>query len=1266
MKNRNNFLILLIIFLCKLNVSVAQIDTAFWFAAPWTTPDHWYRDPIKLHISTFSAPTTTVRITQPAAIAPNKYDTVVVIPANSNFDYTFWRDAAVSATNYAYDSLEVKPADAVLPYGLYISASSNITVVYDIVSRAPNFYNPETFSLKGQNGLGTEFVCPFQTKWYNQFRGDQPGSPPGVVQPKQQINIVASKPNTVVWINPKTNVVGHPANVTYSILLVNAGDAYTIENMVQNTDVPGNNLSGTVVFSDKPIAVTVCDDSVRTPGGGCNDVIGDQIVPVDIVGNKYIVNKGAMYPASLEGIYVVATRNFTKVDITDVFSTSVYLNKGDTYFYNITQPLTYVESDSSVYLWQASGTGCEAGAAILPPLSCAGSSLVAFSRNTNQNFNLNIVCTASAISTFTLNGSTTLITPAAFSPVPGTGGLYMGAQIPFSSTVLPIGSYTVGNSSDVFSLGVFDGGLSTGGLFHYMSSFLRRTSIETSSVNPICANTPSVALSGIISGGAITGIWTTANGTGSFAPYTSTLNTISTVYNLSSADTALGTIKFYLTSTGNCKPVRDSLLVKVNQRPKLTLSSSNPIQCKNNVQPFNLSGTVINATGGAWSGGNGGSFGSLGINTTYTPSPADIAAGVITFTLTSQGPLPGCSNITKTYTVGLVNPPTVNAGPDITVCTNTQSFVLNGSVSGTTVTPSWNLSSTGNFNPGSSSPTGTFFVSQAFLSQSSVVFTLTAPPDGFCNAVQDVFTVSIVPQPTVNAGSDFTVCAANVIVPLSGTVSGNTNTGLWSTSNGSGSFLQFGLSSATYTISQNDTLNLSHINFILGSTGGLCPSVNDTLRVTLVKSPVVTVGTATAACESNPIQLNGQVNGFSTTNVWSSSSGTGSFVPNNTTLNALYFPSNGDLVNGFVTFTLTATSSACPPVSKSYIANFVKAPNANFNLASSACINSPLIFNNTTQNNGTSNVSYTWQFGNGISSTVQNPTHTYTSTGVYITTLTVVGTNSLNISCTDTVMKTIIVNPLPFANFTFTNACEALPIQFQDSSYAAPGFIAGYSWFFGPGTPTTSVKNPVFTFPVAGTFGVDLTVTSNFGCQRKVTKTVTVRTKPKADFGMTNNPTVAQEPVYFSDFSTPVGLIKNWIWNFGDENYANVQSPTHTYNNSGGYNITLTVLDDQGCKDTITKRIEVSLLPQVPTAFTPNGDGNNDQLFVKGGPFAKMRFRVYNNWGELIFETVDQKTGWDGKKNGEDQPVGVYVWTLEVDMYNNRSVKKNGDVTIIR
>jgi gliding motility-associated-like protein len=282
---------------------------------------------------------------------------------------------------------------------------------------------------------------------------------------------------------------------------------------------------------------------------------------------------------------------------------------------------------------------------------------------------------------------------------------------------------------------------------------------------------------------------------------------------------------------------------------------------------------------------------------------------------------------------------------------------------------------------------------------------------------------------------------------------------------------------------------------------------------------------------------------------------------------------------------------------------------------------------------------------------------------------TVTGVNNSVIpplQCPDTVSKRITVYPLPIADFNFLNTCAGLGSIFRDSSTVSVGNLVNWLWQFGDGSPNSTIRHPVHTYTNQGTYNVQLTAVSNNSCSASVTKLVSVNAQPNAEFGMTNNPAVAQEPIYFSNFSTPTGSISSSIWNFGDEGVSFDPNPAHSYASAGIYTITLTVFDNNGCSDTANRTIEITLLPQVPTAFTPNSDGNNDLLFVKGGPFQKILFRVYNNWGELLFETTDQKIGWDGKKAGLDQPVGVYVWTLEVDMYNNRQVKKNGDITIIR
>lgn len=1263
---RVRFLILTIVLLMKTTASFSQIDTVFWFAAPWVTPDHTWRDAVKMHISGVAG--TTVRIRQPAAIAPNKYDTTFIIPASNFFDYTFWRDAAAGPTNFGFDSLESRPANTVLPYGLKVTSSREITIVYDVVTRAPNFYNPETFSLKGRNGLGTEFVCPFQTNWYNQnIGGDLNGD--GInTKPKQQINIVATMPNTVVWITPKCDVVGHTAGLTYSVAL-NTGDVYTVENITVFTNVAGQNLGGTIVVSNNPIAVTVADDSVRTPGGGCYDLIGDQIVPVDIVGKEYIANKGFMFAGSQESIFVVATDNFTQVQIDDGTVSTYTINKGDIQRYSITQPLTHITANKNVYLWQTTGYGCESGAAILPPINCAGSDSVTFTRNNAQPFLLNILCktngTVNTQANFLLNGSSTLVPASAFSVVPGTGGAWVGAQIQFSTTQIPVNSNNLlSNSTDVFAMGVINGNTTTGGLFHYMSSFKRKIYSYAGNDQNYCTGTNSViTLSGGINGGASTGIWSVMNGTTSTSlpgsSYTSTLSTITATYMLTPADTAKQQIKFVLLSTGNCDNVADTMVLFIRKSPVVE-AGPNFTLCKNNITPITLNGNVSFATGGGWTTSGSGVFGNPGsYTTTYVPSPSDISTGSVKIKLTSIGSIFGCPNTSDSLLITFTNPPTVSAGADVNICTNSPTVNLSGLVSGSSVSGLWTTNGSGAFIPSDTLMNTTYILSPNDLTLGSLVITLTSQNNGLCNSVTDNITVFITPKPYVNAGKNDTICASASIIPITGTVSGSASTGTWTTL-GSGSFGNAGNLTTFYTMSAADTLAGS-VQLILTSTGGICNPEKDTITFIILKAPFVNAGPDNSFCNNANVPLNGIITGFTNTGMWTTT-GTGTFTPNNSALNGSYVPSAADVLNGYVKLVLESTNNkGCSPQRDSLLITFKPAPNANFSKPV-ACATQSVQFTDLSSIISGSITSYNWNFGDGGTSIAQNPINSYSLANTYTVTLVVGSSNG----CFDSIQKVININVLPVANFTVGTPCEGQQTQFFDQSSISVGNILYWSWNFGDGGKDTINPNPLHAYNSPALFPVTLTVKSDSGCTSTIVKQVNVNPKPQANFGMTNNPTLAQEIVYFSDFSTPAGDIIGWSWNFGDQTYSQNQTPTHFYNSQGNYTITLTVTDKNGCSDSIQKIIEVTLLPLVPTAFSPNKDNNNDLLFVKGGPFEKLHFRVYNNWGELVFETNEQKTGWDGTYKGQDAPVGVYVWVLDVDIYNNKSVRKTGDVTLLR
>ncbi len=1226
----NKFLIILLLICSKTIVS--QIDTVFWFAAPWVTPGHAQNNPVKLRISSFSN-TTTVVIRQPSV--GGVYTNTIVLTPNSL--QTVDLSALIIGGN-----LENIPANVVLNRGLKISSDFPITAVYEVETVVNN---PETYSLKGQNGMGKEFVCPFQTKGNN-----GPYSP----TPKSQICIVATENSTVVFITPRCNVVGHLANVTYSVAL-NLGQSYNIENVSSTPSVAGQNLSGTIVVSDKPICVTVSDDSVGGVGG-CYDLMGDQIVPVDIVGTQYVINKGGLNAAQFEGGYIVATENFTQITVNDgsTISTAL-LNKGDTYFSLVTLPLTYITADKPVYVIHASGFGCELGEAILPPLNCAGSNQVSFTRTNTQTFILNILCNTSAINTFSLNGSGALVPSTGFTVVPGTGGTLSGFQMSYSAAQIPAGTANLlTNSLDVFSLGVINGGAGSGCLYHYMSSFLRKTTTLAGPDRNICTATTTIALTGTVTGGATTGIWTTPNGTGTFGNPTS----LATTYTLSTNDLNQSQIKLILASTGNCTPVTDTLMINIFKSP-IVNASNDVTLCKNNISLIPLTATLQFAAGTNWTTSGSGSFGNVGsLNTTYLPSPSDLSSGSVKIKLTSSGSLNSCPDTYDSLTVNFTNPPVVITSGDISVCANNPTVAISGTVAVTFTTGVWSSTGSGLFSPSTTSLNTIYQLSPADIAAGSFTVTLTSTFNGICNAVSDKLKVTVTPKPNVNAGINDTICSSNVFYPINGSVTGGASAGTWTTL-GNGTFGNPINLSTTYTLGQNDTL-AGQVKLILTSTGSNCLPVKDTLLVIIAKSPLVNAGNDNLVCDNQRILLSGTILGLTNTGVWATM-GTGAFTPDDSLLTTYYQPSVIDVTNGSVKLILTSTyNKGCVAVRDTIKLTFKPAPNADFN-ANNQCAKKQANFtDNSTTSTGVI-TGWDWNFGDNGTSIAQNASHAYTNPGTYTVTHVALSSNG----CRDTIKRPIEIYFLPQAMFYQNTPCVGNATQFVDSSKTQSGSLIAWTWNFGDNT-TSGLQNPTHPYSSSTSYTVALEVTTSFGCKDTVKKQITVIPGPDANFTIAPDPLEALEVGNFTDLSTGPSSLVSWYWGFGDESASNVQNPQHAYNTPGDYSVYLAVKDINGCIDTLRKEITVVLLPDVPTAFSPNNDGQNDYFKVRGGPFKNISVRVYNNWGQLIFETNDQLEGWNGTYNGTEQPIGVYVWVVDVEMLNGKKIKKTGDVTLLR
>jgi gliding motility-associated-like protein len=93
---------------------------------------------------------------------------------------------------------------------------------------------------------------------------------------------------------------------------------------------------------------------------------------------------------------------------------------------------------------------------------------------------------------------------------------------------------------------------------------------------------------------------------------------------------------------------------------------------------------------------------------------------------------------------------------------------------------------------------------------------------------------------------------------------------------------------------------------------------------------------------------------------------------------------------------------------------------------------------------------------------------------------------------------------------------------------------------------------------------------------------------------------------------------------------------------------------------------EIHPAVDVPTGFSPNGDGTNDVLYVRGAAIETVNFKVFNRWGELVFETNDMKRGWDGNFKGKQQEMDSYAWVLDVMFIDESTVHRTGNVTLLR
>jgi gliding motility-associated-like protein len=314
-----------------------------------------------------------------------------------------------------------------------------------------------------------------------------------------------------------------------------------------------------------------------------------------------------------------------------------------------------------------------------------------------------------------------------------------------------------------------------------------------------------------------------------------------------------------------------------------------------------------------------------------------------------------------------------------------------------------------------------------------------------------------------------------------------------------------------------------------------------------------------------------------------------------------------------------------------------------------------------------------WFFENNtdtLESFVKNPQNiSWNSTGMHIVSLVME-----DAFCRDSTSDTIYVDPeLDIGFISNSNPlCTNTPGDFEiDEAASAYSNGATFIWDFGDGDSARS-KTASHLFDVPGNYTVALTVNNPNGCPDTLTfplpVTITVNPSPTAELiSDTTAATMFNPVIQFTDLSVDAVLTD---FDPGDGSSFSTGNVTHTYSYAGDFWATLIVENTFGCidKDSLKISIEPYFSMFIPNAFSPDGDGINDYFGPVGGGITQYVFRVFNRWGELVFESDSIEKQWDGTVNGGRKIAkqDVYAYTLSVVDFQKQQYSYTGKITLLR
>lgn len=276
--------------------------------------------------------------------------------------------------------------------------------------------------------------------------------------------------------------------------------------------------------------------------------------------------------------------------------------------------------------------------------------------------------------------------------------------------------------------------------------------------------------------------------------------------------------------------------------------------------------------------------------------------------------------------------------------------------------------------------------------------------------------------------------------------------------------------------------------------------------------------------------------------------------------------------------------------------------------------------------------------------------------------------------CTSTANVTLDVKTAPIASFTVTpdSVCLGAPQQIAYTGTGSTSAVYNWNSFAGATVQSGSGQGPYsIVFNNAGTYTLKLTVTEN-GCTSTPATHVTTVHGPLA------TPVVTQTAVTSSSITfswQPVPGATGYIVSVNGGVYVTPTSGslglTHNIVNLQPLEtITISViaLGVESCRNSLEgKATGITLADEIfiPNSFSPNNDGRNESFRAYGTIIASANMKIFNQWGELIFESSDWQTGWDGKYKGKLQPMGVYIYAMKIRLNNGQEIIRKGMVNLL-